>query len=183
MSITKKVLAALAAFVAVLGLSLMTIDLVDYLVERYHYGETSYERVNRIYQEVYVHTGRSGEIPPLTVINSEDINAYVSDREMVIYTGMIDFAKNDDELALVLGHEMAHVTLGHLSTKANSTSDVSVMESMADKMGAYYMLAAGYDVCKARDMWKRLKAQEGDYMNKDHPDMAYRYDQLNVGCE
>lgn len=137
----------------------------------------------RIYHNLYVHTGRAGDIPPIYIVKSGEINAYATNDGIVIYTAMLEAVKNDDELALVIGHEMSHVTLGHLNMTIKTDDDQSVLESMADKMGAFYMMASGYDICKGREFWKRMRMDEGDYMNRDHPDMSYRYDQLNVGCD
>ncbi len=29
---------------------------------------------------------------------------------VVVYTGLMDFVQNDDELAMIMSHEMAHVS-------------------------------------------------------------------------
>lgn len=40
-------------------------------------------------------------------------NAYTDARKIVIYTGMMRVARNDAELAAVVGHELAHATMEH----------------------------------------------------------------------
>jgi predicted Zn-dependent protease len=48
--------------------------------------------------------------------NSNDVNAFaVLDGVIILNKGIVDFCRNDDELALVIGHEMAHVTESHYS--------------------------------------------------------------------
>jgi len=48
------------------------------------------------------------------------INAYADGKNVVVTTGM-DFANKDDELALVLSHEVAHNIMGHIQkSKKNS---------------------------------------------------------------
>jgi Zn-dependent protease with chaperone function len=32
---------------------------------------------------------------------------------LVVFTGLLDFVENDDELATILAHEMAHAILQH----------------------------------------------------------------------
>lgn len=146
------------------------------------YTETDTQRVERIYKQLVVSTGLSNMIPPISVSPLLIMNAYNTSTKIVVYQGLIDFTKNDDELALIIAHEMAHSTLQHFSFTDVTTDEQSILESNADKMGAYYISRAGYDVCKARHMWERWKDTSGDYLGANHPSMAYRWDQLNVGC-
>jgi predicted Zn-dependent protease len=47
--------------------------------------------------------------------NSNEVNAFAAlDGIIIINRGIIDFCQNDDELALNIGHEMAHMTEGHV---------------------------------------------------------------------
>jgi Zn-dependent protease with chaperone function len=50
------------------------------------------------------------------LVNSMDkkINAWASPGQIIVTQRLVSFCLNDDELALVLGHEMAHQVLGHL---------------------------------------------------------------------
>ena len=63
------------------------------------------------------------------VISSDDVNAWcMPGGKMAIYTGLIDRIKpTDDELAAVLGHEMAHALREH--------SREQISQQMATKMG------------------------------------------------
>lgn len=145
------------------------------------------ERIQNIYNSLWVQTGMTTEYVPLTIDKSSTINAYATVGGITIFQGMIDFTKSDDEIALVLGHEIAHV-LSHDMTADISDEEwlgkyqISQMEARADKLGAVYIIKAGYDVCKARDMWLRLVKSGGDYLFADHPGLAYRYSQLNFQC-
>jgi predicted Zn-dependent protease len=42
------------------------------------------------------------------------INAFTDGKNVFVTEGMVRFLKNDDELALILAHEMAHIYRGHL---------------------------------------------------------------------
>jgi len=53
--------------------------------------------------------------------NSKDINAYADGQRIVVSTGMMQFAKEDTELAVVLGHELAHNLLRHVKKKQRNT--------------------------------------------------------------
>jgi len=47
--------------------------------------------------------------------NSDEVNAFAGlDGIIIINRGIVDFCQNDDELALVVGHEMAHMTESHV---------------------------------------------------------------------
>ncbi len=141
--------------------------------------------VQEIFKALLAKTGQSQDAIPLEIINSPTINAFTDGHRVVIFVGMLNFVQNDDELALVLGHELAHHMLKHTTYPEFRSNDleVSVAEANADKMGAVYMMRAGFDVCWARQVWKRLAKMEGDYQGGDHPTFVYRYDQLNIGCE
>ena len=52
-----------------------------------------------------------------SVARSDTVNAYADDDEMFVTTGMMNFVKSDQELALVLGHELSHNFLGHLDAQ------------------------------------------------------------------
>ena len=52
----------------------------------------------------------------VTVIDQPVKNAFVlPSGNIFVYKGMLDFCINDDQLAVILGHEMAHAVLGRLS--------------------------------------------------------------------
>jgi Zn-dependent protease with chaperone function len=50
------------------------------------------------------------------LVNTGDrtINAYAAPGQVILSQRLVSFCLNDDELALVVGHELAHQTLGHL---------------------------------------------------------------------
>ena len=48
----------------------------------------------------------------------EDIkNAAADGKRIIFYKGMMDFAKNDDDIALILSHELAHNTMKHIDSQ------------------------------------------------------------------
>ncbi len=60
-------------------------------------------------------------VPILITFDSSDqsiLNAYASaDNKIIVTTGLLRFLKSDDELAVILGHEMAHIYRGHFARK------------------------------------------------------------------
>lgn len=148
----------------------------------------SYDKVNQIYRELVRVSGEADVFPSLQIIRSDDINAYsyydslTETSGIVILTGLLDTVKSEDQIALILAHEMAHYTLGHIYKGSPTKDEIRQMELQADKYGAFLMLKAKYDICEGREFFTWLNNLTGDYANADHPSNAYRYDQLNVNC-
>lgn len=73
-------------------------------------------RIQRIGNRIAAAVGR--DLPhaewEFVVFDSPQINAFALPGGKVgFYTGLIDLAENDDEIAIVMGHEVAHVTSRH----------------------------------------------------------------------
>lgn len=51
---------------------------------------------------------------PFMVSDSADVNAFASPEGITVMYGFLKFAETDDELAVVLAHELAHMIRGHL---------------------------------------------------------------------
>lgn len=141
------------------------------------------QQVFDVYRKIVAATGQTQDALPLKIDSGDDDNAYNNGAVIVIYRGLIDRAKSVDEIALVLGHEVAHGMLGHLGKlNTDDKDEVTVLEGNADKMGAVYMMKAGYDVCKGRMLYTRWLKEGGEALNQNHPPDAYRWAELNIGC-
>ncbi len=151
-------------------------------------------RTMMIYGKIQKATGEMERVPELRIVNLVNnqgqliMNAYAYDKETILITPLeldFDYAHGgDDAVAFVLGHEMAHVILGHVTKYAKQTRDERLVEEAeADKYGAFLMMRAGYDICKGRKNWKALLELTGDVLIEDHPSLDYRYGQLDINCE
>jgi len=141
------------------------------------------DRIREIYKQVAAATGESNQMRPLKIVDAPVLNAYANTKEIVLFTGLSNSMDSEDEIAMVLAHEIAHITLGHVYIEEDlSPLEISVLEGQADKMGALYMMKAGFDICKGRELMKRWE-KSGDYLGGDHPSYSYRYMQLNINCE
>ncbi len=147
--------------------------------------ECNNQRIQVMYIKLWQQTGESEKFIPLRIMNDDDeVNAMTDKDHIELYQGMINDVKNDDELALILGHEIGHCILGHIwNEKKPSLQLVRYYEAEADKMGAVYSLKGGWSVCKGREVYKRWQSEEGDSLTAIHPSYGYRYEQLDYGCE
>jgi len=67
--------------------------------------------------------------------NSNTINAFSAlDGIIIINRGIIDFCHNDDELALIIGHEMAHMTEDHIEKHLTA---ILLMDPIIENISKY----------------------------------------------
>jgi hypothetical protein len=115
---------------------------------------------------------------PVRLKFSESVNAYATGKSIIVTTGMMDFAARDEELALVVGHELAHNTMKHVRKSIQNillsgfaTRTTRPFEAEADYVGLYYMARAGFDLDGVEDFWRRLgvKNPKSIVRAKTHP--------------
>ncbi len=89
------------------------------------------------------------------LLDSGEVNAYARGGTVYVTLGMIRFARSDDELALVLGHELGHL-VAERQAGAASPED---RERVADDHGLIGLHRAGYDIVAASEVWRRMAAE------------------------
>ncbi|HUE38764.1 MAG TPA: M48 family metallopeptidase [Candidatus Binatia bacterium] len=136
------------------------------------------------------------------VIASGDpsINAGATFGQVAITSGMLNFVKSDDEMAMVLGHELAHIEQGHVLKGTMGGLALNVLaivldsrvpgagqaaggvgqlflnhytqnqEREADRVGLGYAYAAGYDPMAAVDLQERLAVEVPQSMSAGYFD-------------
>ena len=57
-----------------------------------------------------------------SVVDGGEVNAFADGDDVYIYRGMLKLVESDDELALVLGHELAHNTMGHVQKQRQNAT-------------------------------------------------------------
>ena len=118
------------------------------------------------------------------VVNSPDVNAFTAGGKVFVFTGILDFADNDDEIACVLGHEIYHNELGHISKKLRKQIAMKKIfgeqgsmfaqmadalfgqsfnqdeETMCDLHGLDLAVKAGFKGCSIISLWERMARDE-----------------------
>jgi len=131
---------------------------------------------------------------PVVIQETDTVNAFADGSNIMITTGMMKFIESDDELALIIGHEMAHNTMGHSLSKlgnrmagflldavlivasggvysGTSISQAAGMaysqefEAEADYVGCYYTEQSGNDCKMAAGLWRRMASAHPNAIN------------------
>lgn len=114
--------------------------------------------------------------------NADNINSYADGQRVMVTRGMLNFAQNDEEVAVLVAKGMAHNILGHAaSTRSTSTigsvidnltnvrPDTSLLigsagirpmpgelDAAADSLSLYLLARGGYNIDAASPFWRRL---------------------------
>lgn len=126
------------------------------------------------------------------MVPGDSLEASADGMIVQISSAMAEMAQSDDELAIVLGHEMAHNVLHH--RQALDAAHVSrgllagyvgggrlrESERQADEFGLYLAARAGYDVSVANAFWHRvrLRSDLGFLAAPTHPAWPERLRQI-----
>ena len=133
---------------------------------------------------------------PLIVTNDDVVNAFADGNSIFITQGMMDFTKSDDELALVVAHELAHNAMRHIDAKRTNALGGFVIdmliavlagvdtqgmftknfamaysqefESEADYVGLYMCELSGYDISEAAYFWRRMGVKHPASIAQNH---------------
>ncbi len=112
-------------------------------------------------------TGDPGCASRVQIIAGSAINAQADGRYVQINAKMLEFVASDDELATIMGHELAHNILRHRALKTPSKQ----AEYAADRMGVWLMARAGYNVDAVIPFWTRFekRTNAGIFADGTHP--------------
>jgi len=161
---------------------------------------------NKLVQNIPNPYGMTYEI---YVVDDNVLNAFTAGGQVFIYTGIIDFCKNDDEIAAILGHEIGHNQLGHIrqhiqknkwfeQTFGNNeigmgaqmlesivtTSFNQENESHCDLWGSDLCMKCGWDPCVGIGLWERMHDADGnpEYDPLDNIFRSHPYSNKRAVC-
>jgi predicted Zn-dependent protease len=127
------------------------------------------------------------------VLANDQVNAFcLPGGKIAVFEGILKVTKNDDQLATVLAHEIAHA-LAHHSSERLAREGLNpgpfggfwarafdrAQESEADHIGLFLMTFANYDPEEAVRFWQRMERLAADRPQppeilSDHPSDARR---------
>ncbi len=133
---------------------------------------------------------------PARVSPEQVINAFADGKNIMIARGMMSFARDDNELALVVAHELAHNTMAHIDAKKANMglgllADIATLlltrgqtnpgfanagagaysqefEAEADYVGLYIMAKSGLPIDDAPKFWRRMAAAHPASIKSNH---------------
>ena len=132
---------------------------------------------------------------PILLVQNDSVNAFANGSQIGITTGMIRFAEEDEQLGLVIAHELGHNIMDHISKlRTNSLLGTIVdlaaayygvntqgvfgqagarmysqeFEAEADYVGIYYMERAGYSIDNVADFWRDMAVEHPGSINQSH---------------
>lgn len=148
--------------------------------------------VNSIFDRLSAVAPRRGFKYRIHVIDDNTVNAFaLPGGTIFIHKGMLDFADSDDEVACVLGHEIAHVArrhslqrirrdaaltmliqkvfenqddmqlVGQVATLITGMSFSRKNEDESDAVGMKIALDAGFEPAGATSLWEKMHARYG----------------------
>ncbi len=118
------------------------------------------EKVLKVGQKIMIDNKIPKRVPIFVNSSSKTVNANSNlyDKTVTIYAGMFLYIDNDDELAYVLSHEIAHSVeayggmIKYMAMNANSKK----YEQKADLNAIDYMVKSGYDPIAAITMGNKI---------------------------
>lgn len=140
----------------------------------------------------------TGCVSQVQLVPSPRIHAKADGTHLSVTTGLVDYVADNDELALVIAHEMAHNALGHRAQfeaqgvrrglfggYGADAVKVREAERAADRLGYFLMARAGFDPRVAQSFWPRLYAGPagGHTRVTTHPDVRTRLDDARLAQE
>jgi hypothetical protein len=133
-------------------------------------------------------TPRLGCPAHVRLARSAEAKAVTHRGQIVLTTALLADVANDDELAIIVGHELAHLVLRHiehldaqgvprgfLREFGKNAERVYRTEEEADRLGLKLAWTAGYDPSAAIPLWRRLLAKyDGPRLFRTHPSLSVR---------
>ncbi|KAL5242606.1 hypothetical protein ACI65C_010016 [Semiaphis heraclei] len=96
----------------------------------------------------------------VVVNNPSNCNAFVMPNGFIFVFSVLAAVANDDQLSIIVGHEMAHCILRHMDHRRSLTTRRS-HETEADRVGLELAANACIDVTQGYQLWETLSKLRG----------------------
>ena len=133
---------------------------------------------------------------PANLVENDEVNAFADGSSININAGMMRFAADDRDLAVVIGHELSHNVMGHVTKKkvnaavglvvdiliaaatgindqgafsnAGAAAYSQEFEAEADYVGLYAVALANIDIDSAPNFWRKMAAINSGSIQKSY---------------
>lgn len=131
----------------------------------------------------------------INLVFDDTVNAWTDGEQLYFTTGIMRYLNQDNHVAAVFGHELAHITMEHVDKRKSQVLvgavigavlsavigvDVTQMgaelgasaysqeyEAEADYVGVYYTARSGWDVNLLPNVWRRMAAGHPQAIHSD----------------
>jgi len=93
---------------------------------------------------------------PIIFTQDKIVNAYADGKSIIMTQGMVDYAKDDNEIAMVIAHELAHNDRGHLDAMKKNTLIMGSIGFVLDLMTIYYSGGTAGGDAQNTEMWSKI---------------------------
>ena len=145
-------------------------------------------RLKIIVQKIVKANGLNAKKIDVVLLKSDSVNAYsLSSKSRLAYVyvtrGLTEFISNEDQLAAVVAHEIAHIALGHhLKRQKSSGSQFNQSQELeADRHSIKLLKNAGFKVGESIKLLERLDVLQAkqEFLNQaDYPSNQRRIQSL-----
>ncbi len=128
-------------------------------------------RIGRVGKPVISFVPETGCASRVLLVPGGKLNAFADGTTVQMSTALLNFAGNDDAVATVLSHELAHNVLQHRKVIKSKALTIKETETEADYWGMYFLVRAGFDGNRAIEFWDRYEAKtnKGILADGTHP--------------
>ena len=119
------------------------------------------------------------------MIDQQEVNAGAGSNIILATYGLMKFAESDDEIAVIMGHELAHITKGHISKSMGAEMLVGIAALGIGILSEQLSPGSGTDVIRAASgvgqvfgrRYSRDLEREADYFGLKYTKLAgYDYE-------
>jgi len=93
---------------------------------------------------------------PIIFTQDKIVNAYADGKSIIMTQGMVDYARDDNEIAMVIAHELAHNDRGHLDAMKKNTLIMGSIGFVLDLMTIYYSGGTAGGDAQNTEMWSKI---------------------------
>jgi len=93
---------------------------------------------------------------PIIFTQDKIVNAYADGKSIIMSQGMVDYARDDNEIAMVIAHELAHNDRGHLDAIKKNTLIMGSIGFVLDLMTIYYSGGTAGGDAQNTEMWSKI---------------------------